>query len=255
MEALSLFGFVFIAACMVMLLEYPGSPVMKTGLVYHPAWRRIILGVVMGIYIALTTLWAGKKSGAHANPVVTWAFFRLRRISPADTCAYIAAQFAGAVAAVLLLRLLFYKYFSDPNIDYTHAKPQAPHSLMQGFVAEFIITFIFVAALLFGSSAKKLDKYMGTVMGIILALFIIVELPFSSMSMNPARSFSGALAAGKWTEIWIYFTAPILGMLLASEAFKVWQRNSQGLDVNKQPVVNEDKFFGSKAIPVYPVKQ
>jgi aquaporin Z len=37
--------------------------------------------------------------------------------------------------------------------------------------------------------------------------------------MNPARSFASALAAWQWTALWIYFTAPPLGMLAAAQAF------------------------------------
>ena len=40
------------------------------------------------------------------------------------------------------------------------------------------------------------------------------------MSMNPARTFSSALAAQLWTSLWIYFTAPPLGMLAAAELYR-----------------------------------
>jgi aquaporin Z len=39
------------------------------------------------------------------------------------------------------------------------------------------------------------------------------------MSMNPARSFASAAGAGLFSSLWLYFTAPPLGMLLAAEAF------------------------------------
>jgi aquaporin Z len=41
----------------------------------------------------------------------------------------------------------------------------------------------------------------------------------SGMSMNPARTFGSALAAQDWSSVWIYFTGPPLGMLLAAELF------------------------------------
>jgi len=37
--------------------------------------------------------------------------------------------------------------------------------------------------------------------------------------MNPARNFGSAFSAQIWTALWIYFIAPPLGMLLASEFF------------------------------------
>jgi aquaporin Z len=39
------------------------------------------------------------------------------------------------------------------------------------------------------------------------------------MSMNPARSFASALAGNYWTSLWVYFTAPLIGMLAAAEFY------------------------------------
>ena len=35
------------------------------------------------------------------------------------------------------------------------------------------------------------------------------------MSLNPARTLGSAVAAHAWSDLWLYFTAPPLGMLLA----------------------------------------
>jgi aquaporin Z len=40
------------------------------------------------------------------------------------------------------------------------------------------------------------------------------------MSMNPARTFASAAPGGPWTHAWIYYTAPILGMLAAVELYR-----------------------------------
>ena len=39
------------------------------------------------------------------------------------------------------------------------------------------------------------------------------------MSMNPARTFASAVPAQYWTALWIYFTAPLIGMLSAAEVY------------------------------------
>ncbi|MFQ5694915.1 MAG: aquaporin [Terriglobia bacterium] len=51
----------------------------------------------------------------------------------------------------------------------------------------------------------------------LVAAYIAVEAPRSGMSMNPARTFASALPARLWTALWVHFTAPPLGMLLAAE--------------------------------------
>jgi len=69
------------------------------------------------------------------------------------------------------------------------------------------------------SNAPRLATYTPFLCGALVATYIALEAPLSGMSMNPARSFASALVAGRWTALWIYFTAPPLGMLLAAEAY------------------------------------
>ncbi len=57
---------------------------------------------------ALMTIVAtiGGTSGAHVNPAVTIALAALRKIAPVDALVYIVMQLAGAVLAVLVVKLL-----------------------------------------------------------------------------------------------------------------------------------------------------
>jgi aquaporin Z len=53
----------------------------------------------------------------------------------------------------------------------------------------------------------------------LIATYITIEAPLSGMSMNPARTFGPALLGHVWNALWVYFTAPPLGMLLAAESY------------------------------------
>jgi aquaporin Z len=55
--------------------------------------------------------------------------------------------------------------------------------------------------------------------GALVATYIAFEAPISGMSMNPARTLASALGAHNWTALWVYFTAPPLGMLAAAEVY------------------------------------
>jgi len=59
-----------------------------------------------------------------------------------------------------------------------------------------------------------------------------LEAPFSGMSMNPARTMGSAFSAELWTGIWIYFTAPPLGMLTAAEIY-LWRKGGSAVQCCK----------------------
>jgi len=221
METVGLAGFVLGAGLLTVFLEHPDFPAMQSsfGGEENAIWRRIPLGILMGAYISGIVYLFGKKSGAHINPATTWAFFRLGKINFADACFYTAAQFVGGTAAALVLKFWLGKWFAHPLINFGVTEMKPPHVPMTAFVAEFIISFVLMFVVLIFISSKRLEKYAAVVTGVLIALYLIFELPFSGMSLNPARSFAAALAANKWEHLWIYFVAPPLAMLLAAEIY------------------------------------
>ncbi len=91
------------------------------------------------------------------------------------------------------------------------------------FVAETAIAFLFVLAILAVNHSARFRRYTGFVVGGLLAVYFTLELPLSGMSLNPARTFGAAVVTHIWTGVWIYFTAPLLGMLLGAQVF-LWLR-------------------------------
>ena len=53
-----------------------------------------------------------------------------------------------------------------------------------------------------------------------MATYITLETPISGMSMNPARTIGSAVWAGEYPAVWLYFLAPLSGMLLAGEVYR-----------------------------------
>jgi aquaporin Z len=87
------------------------------------------------------------------------------------------------------------------------------------FAAEAVITFVLMSVILRVSNHPTRAHLTGLCAGALVALYITVEAPLSGMSMNPARTLASALFARDWTALWIYFTAPPLGTLLAAELY------------------------------------
>ena len=84
-------------------------------------------------------------------------------------------------------------------------------------LAEAVISFL--QMILHFSNTPRLARFTGLFAGAMIAAYISLEAPYSGMSMNPARTFASALPAQIWTALWLYFTAPPLGMLFAAELY------------------------------------
>jgi aquaporin Z len=65
-----------------------------------------------------------------------------------------------------------------------------------------------------------LEKLAPAIIAVLIAVYIAFESPLSGMSLNPARSFGSALTAGQYKGLWLYFVAPVLAMLLATEVYR-----------------------------------
>src|SRR5215469_2693424 len=216
-EAACLGAFMLSACTFASILSYPDSPAhmwLMAGLL-----RRIVMGAAMAL-TALAIIYSpwGKRSGAHINPAVTLTFWRLGKIAPWDTFFYLSSQFLGGISGVLVARALLGAWVAHPAVNYAITTP-GKYGDVLAFIAEALISFLLMSVILRVSNSQSLAQYTGVFAALLLAMFIIFEAPLSGMSMNPARTLGSALSAHVWTALWIYFTAPPLGMLLAAEIY------------------------------------
>jgi aquaporin Z len=221
MEAAGL-GLFMISACLFgALYENPASPVRQA--ITSTLTRRLLMGISMGLTsVAIVYSPWGKQSGAHINPSITFTFFRLGKIQKWDAVFYAVAQFLGAILGVAIIAMLFGAAVSHPAVRYVVTLP-GERGLAVALEAEFIIAFILMSTILHVSNHHRLARFTGLFAAALVATYITLEAPFSGMSMNPARSFGSAFTAEIFTGLWIYFTAPPLGMLAAAEVY-LWRK-------------------------------
>lgn len=217
MEAAGL-GFFMISACLFTIaLEYPASPLRQA--IGEPLLRRVLMGMAMGgTAVAIIYSPWGQRSGAHLNPAVTLTFFRLGKVRGWDALFYVAAQFAGGAAGVLLVALALGGALAHPSVLYAATLPGVGGPGV-AFAAEVVIAFGLMLAVLTVSNANRLARFTGLFAGLLVATYITIEAPLSGMSLNPARTVASALPGRLWTALWVYFTAPPLGMLLAAQLY------------------------------------
>jgi len=220
-------GLFMVSACsFTVLLQHPASAIRQ--MVPSEFIRRLLTGVAMGATaIALIYSPWGKQSGAHFNPSVTLTFFLLGKIDPWDACFYVGSQFIGGTLGVLFSSLIWGHAIAEPNVRYAATLPGAPGAGV-AFVAELVISFVMMSMVLNVSNSQQIARFTGVIAGALVATYVTVESPLSGMSMSPARSFASAAPGGLWNSLWIYLTAPPLGMMLAAQVY-VWLRGKHAV--------------------------
>jgi len=181
--------------------------------------RRIFMGVAMGITaILIIHSPMGKRSGAHFNPAITVAYFRLRKICKWDAMFYVLFQFIGGVLGVAVAALFFGSTLAQPRVEYAVTIP-GKYGVSAAFFAELFMAALLMAVVLWMTNRPPLATYTSYSVGVLIAFYILFFAPVSGFSINPARTTGSAVFAGIWTAGWLYFAAPLLGMLVAAEIY------------------------------------
>ncbi len=216
MEAAEVALYLFLTCIFASLLLYPGSPVRP--FVGSTVGLRALMGLAVGATVVAIVMspW-GKQSGGHFNPALTLAFYRLGKMSLPDALFYLVAQFSGAIGGVCIARYLL-PHTVGRAVRYAVTAPGVRGSAA-AFIGELTISFVLMSTILVASNREALTRYTPYLVGFLYATFMILEAPLSGTSMNPARSFAPALHESYWHALWLYFTAPTLGMLVAAEVF------------------------------------
>ncbi len=213
-EALALGIFMLSACGFAVLLFHPASPVVAA--LPSDLGRRALMGVAMALTLMLNVYspW-GRRSGAHMNPAMTLTFWRLKKVARGDLAGYIGGQFAGGLGGTLLAAWLLRPWIADAAVNYAVTVPGGG-GVAAAFVAEAGISALLMFVVRVVSSHERLAPWTGVIAGLLVAAYITLETPVSGMSMNPARTVGSAALAGVWTGWWVYFTAPLLGMLVGA---------------------------------------
>jgi MIP family channel proteins len=176
------------------------------------------LAVALAFGLALAALVGalGHASGAHLNPAVTLGLAATGKFPGRYVPAYLGAQFVGALLAALAVWALF----GDAGRDQAGlgaTSPPAGVSVLQAFLAEFLITFFLVFVVISVATDDRAPaSAAGPAVGFTLAAAVLIGGPVSGGGANPARSLGPMIVAGKLTAAWIYLVAPIAGGVLAA---------------------------------------
>lgn len=186
------------------------------------------IALAFGLTVLVMVYAIGPISGCHINPAITIAMLVNGKIGSKDAAIYIVVQCIGAIlASVLVLTIM--TGFPGFNLattglgqnGYGIASPGG-YSMISGFIAEVVLTFIFLLVI-FGATRKSAPPgFAGIPIGLALSVILLVCIPITGASINPARSLGPALVVGgtALAQLWLFILAPIIGAVIAAFVWK-----------------------------------
>ncbi|HKZ93568.1 MAG TPA: aquaporin Z [Candidatus Bathyarchaeia archaeon] len=187
------------------------------------------ISFAFGLSVLAMAYAIGGISGCHINPAVSISMLAAGKMKAKDTAIYIAMQCVGALVAagvlyVIALGMPGYTLATGGlgQNGYDAASP-GRFSMRSAFIAEVVLTFIFLLVILGSTSEKAPKDFAGISIGLSLVLIHLVGIPVTGTSVNPARSLGPALIAGgtALSQLWLFWVAPILGGLLAAAVWRL----------------------------------
>ena len=210
------------------------------GAVVTDAQRDGVLGAVgVGLVFFLVLLAAiaalGHVSGAHFNPGVSLGFFLTRRLPARDLVAYWVAQFAGAVAAALLLLVVWPGHPAD--LGATVPSVAAARALVLEAVLTALLMLVIMSV---ATDTRAVGAPAALAIAAAVGLAAIAFGPLTGASLNTARSFGPALASGQWQDFWVYVLGPLLGAPLGALTYQFVRGEHPQTPLERNHVVTEE---------------
>lgn len=202
-EFIGTFALVFVGSGAIMAAKISESP---AALVEVALAHGLVLGVMVSALMRIS---------GHFNPAVTLGFLATRRIEAMMAGLYVIAQVLGAIAAAYALKATF------PEAIFIATRGGGQSIALdtsggQAFVLEVIATFLLMFVIYGTVVDLRGPKIGGLGIGFVVAADILAIGSRTGASMNPARSFGPAVASGVFEAQFLYWTAPVVGALLAA---------------------------------------
>jgi len=186
------------------------------------------ISFAFGLSVLAMAYAIGSISGCHINPAVSISMLAAGKMKARDTIAYIVAQCLGAIIGAAILYCVA---LGNPSYSlavnglgqngYDIASPGG-FSMTSAFIAEVVLTFIFLLVIHGATSEKAPKDFAGIAIGLSLVLIHLVGIPITGTSVNPARSLGPAIIVGgiALNQLWLFWVAPIIGTLLAAAVWR-----------------------------------
>jgi len=157
----------------------------------------------------------GKISLAHFNPAVTIGYYITGHIKKIQVLYYFTAEIIGAI-----LGSLFVLKIIGDDADLGANAPNFDFSMLLIFPVEVLASAMLMGVIFYVAYTKGLRGFSGVAIGGIVGLDILFLAFISGASMNPARALAPALLSGVMENLWLYWSAPFVGTMIAAFVFR-----------------------------------
>lgn len=180
----------------------------------------LAVALVNGIALATLVAALGHVSGAHLNPAVTVSLAAIGRFAWRRVPGYVVAQLAGGVLAGLAA----WAVAGSAARGRGHLAANAPAAGVGPFralVTEALITYILVLVV---TAVATDDRVPGVLappaIGAALATAVFIGGPVTGAAVNPARALGPMIAAGHFTDWWVFLVGPLVGGLAGAASYR-----------------------------------
>ena len=197
----------------------------------------VATALAFGLVIVALAYSIGNVSGCHVNPAVSLAMLINKKITLREFLGYVIGQVIGAIVGAAVVGLLFGS-FTNLGGNAVQSDVVAAYGegggLVIGLVAEIVLSFAFVLAILGVTSKTENKAVTGVVIGLSLTLVHLLGIRLTGTSVNPARSLGPALLqmiGGDFTaisQIWIFIVGPLAGAALAAVLYSWLASRKEG---------------------------
>ncbi|KAK6516801.1 hypothetical protein TWF506_006687 [Arthrobotrys conoides] len=179
----------------------------------------LVVYIALGFAVSLgVNVWIFYRvSGGMFNPAVTLALVLGNGMPIPRALFCFLAQILGSIAAAGVAEGLFPGPL-NAQTTVEHGMSNVEGMFLEMFLTAQLIITIFMLAV------EKTKATFLAPLGIGMALFVghLVGIYYTGASLNPARSFGPAVAAGKfYSDQWVYWAGPFLGSFLAAGFYRL----------------------------------
>jgi aquaporin NIP len=196
-------------------LVFAGCGAVVTDTERHGAVGVVGVGLVFFLVLLAAIASLGHISGAHFNPGVSVSFFLTRHLPGRDLAAYVAAQFAGAALAGFLLLVVWPRH--PASLGATVPTIAAGRAVLIELVLTALLMLVIMSV---ATDTRAVGAPAALAIAAAVGLAAIAFGPLTGASLNSARSFGPALAAGQWHDFWVYIVGPSLGAPLGAFVYQ-----------------------------------